>query len=92
MGRGPRHRGSWANHPIKMNREELRQHIDAAAPRAGKDAEQLASLIVRACWPGGPEDRSEHVPLDWLRQWRPEQTAAELPACSCSTGRCVLCN
>lgn len=75
-----------------MNREELRHHIESAAPRAGKDSERLASLIVDACWPGGPADRTERVALDRLRQWRPEQIAAELPACSCPTGHCVLCN
>jgi hypothetical protein len=75
-----------------MDREELRQHIDSAAPRGGPNSLRLASLIVGACWPGGPEDRTERVALDWLRRWRPEQVAAELPVCSCSTGRCVLCN
>jgi hypothetical protein len=75
-----------------MNREELLHHIVSAAPRAGKDSTRLASLIVSACWPGGPEDRTERVALDWLRQWRPEQIDAELPECSCSTGHCVLCN
>ena len=75
-----------------MDREELRQHLDAAAPSGGKDARRLAALILGACWPGGPEDRTERVALDWLRRWRPEQVVAELPACSCSTGRCVVCN
>ena len=75
-----------------MDREELRQHIDSAAPGTSPDAARLASLIIGACWPGGPDDRSERVALEWLRQWRPQRIAAELPACSCSTGRCVLCN
>jgi hypothetical protein len=75
-----------------MEREELLHHIHSAAPGGGKNSRRLASLIVGACWPGGPEDRSERVALNWLRQWRPEQIAAELPQCSCSTGRCVLCN
>ena len=75
-----------------MDPEELRQHIHSAAPGTSRDAARLASLIIGVCWPGGPEDRTERVALDWLRQWRPERIAAELPACSCSTGRCVLCN
>jgi len=75
-----------------MNREELRKHIASAAPHAGKDSARLASRIVSVCWPGGPEDRTERVALDGLRQWRPEQIAAEPPACSCRTGRCGLCN
>jgi hypothetical protein len=75
-----------------MTREELQHHIDSAAPRSGKDTERLAALIVSACWPGGSEDRTQRAALDWLRQWRPDQIAAELPACSCPTGHCVLCN
>jgi len=75
-----------------MDREELRYQIDSAAPGGGPDACRLASLILSACWPGGPEDRSERVALEWLRQWHPDRAVAQLPKCSCSTGRCVLCN
>jgi len=75
-----------------MTREELRHHIDSAAPGGGTESRRLAALILSACWPGGPEDRTERAALDWLRRWRPEQINAELPACSCSSGRCVLCN
>ena len=75
-----------------MDREELRHHIASAAPSAGGESERLAALIISACWPGGPADRTERVALDWLRQWRPEQIGADLPACSCPSGHCVLCN
>ena len=51
----------------------------------------LADVTVLG-WPGGPEDRTERAALDWLRHGQPEQINAELPVCSCSTGRCVLCN
>ena len=75
-----------------MTREELRHHIDSAAPGGSSESRRLAALILSACWPGGSEDRTERAALDWLRRWRPEQIHAELPKCSCSTGRCVLCN
>jgi hypothetical protein len=75
-----------------MDRDELRYHIESAAPLGRTDPRRLASLIVGACWPGGSEDRTEPVALDWLRHWHPERIAAELPACSCATGHCVLCN
>jgi hypothetical protein len=75
-----------------MTREELRQHIDSAAPRGGSESRRLASLILGACWPGGPEDRTERAALEWLRHWRPGHVQAELPTCSCATGHCVLCN
>jgi hypothetical protein len=75
-----------------MDREELLHHIESVGPLGRTDARRLASLMLSACWPGGPEDRTERVALEWLRHWRPEPLAAELPACSCATGRCVLCN
>jgi len=78
--------------PNDMTREELRQHIDAAAPGGGIGSVRLTALIVSACWPGGPEDRTERAALEWLRHWHPEQITAQLPECSCATGRCVLCN
>jgi hypothetical protein len=75
-----------------MDREELLHHIESVGPLGRADSRRLASLMLSACWPGGPEDRTERVALDWLRHWHPEPLAAELPACSCETGRCVLCN
>ncbi|HTU87689.1 MAG TPA: hypothetical protein VMF57_19070 [Solirubrobacteraceae bacterium] len=79
-----------------MDREELRHHIDSVALGEEPTAQQLASLFLGECWPGGPEDRTERAALDWLRRWHPDAAAAaseaELPRCSCSTGRCVLCN
>jgi hypothetical protein len=75
-----------------MDRNELRHYIESAAPRGGPHATRLASLILGACWPGGPADRTERAALELLRHGNPGGALAELPACSCSTGRCVLCN
>lgn len=75
-----------------MDRDELLRHIEAAAPLRRADSRRLVALMVSACWPGGPADRTERVAINWLRQWHPEPVAAELPECSCSTGRCVICN
>jgi hypothetical protein len=75
-----------------MDRDELHHHIESARPFGGADSRRLASLIVGACWPGGPEDRTEPGAFVWLRRWHPERIAAELPACSCDAGHCILCN
>jgi hypothetical protein len=75
-----------------MSHDELRQHLESAAPRGRADPRRLSTLIVSACWPGGPADRSERAALEWIRFWHPERIAAQLPACSCATGRCVVCN
>ena len=75
-----------------MDRDELSHYIESAFFRGREDERRLASLLVGSCWPGGPEDRSEPVALDWLRRWHPKPAALELPACSCATGRCVICS
>jgi hypothetical protein len=75
-----------------MDRDELRHHIKSAVPHGRADGRRLSTLIVSACWPGGPEDRVERAALDWIRHWHPERIAAEVPACSCATGRCTVCN
>jgi hypothetical protein len=77
---------------LMMDREELRRHIDAAEPGSGPAAQRLVSLLIGACWPGGPDDRSESMAIESLRGWHPDAGAAALPRCSCSTGHCVLCN
>ena len=73
-----------------MDREELRHHIDAVAPGEGLTAERLVSLIIGVCWPGGLEDRTDHSARDGCANGIPSGRPDS--QCSCSTGRCVLCN
>jgi hypothetical protein len=75
-----------------MDHDEIREHIKAAAARGTPDALSLISRLRRACWPGGSEDRTQPGALPWVRQWHPVGLGATLSACSCASGRCVLCN
>lgn len=75
-----------------MDHDEIREHIDAAAARQGSHAHSLTSRILRSCWPGGSDDRTEPAALAWLRQWRPDRMGTPLPACSCTSGHCLVCN
>jgi hypothetical protein len=75
-----------------MDRDELRRHIDSAAPGHRPDSRRIARLILRACLPDEPEYVTERVALDRLRHGDPEPIVVRLPTCSCSTGRCVVCN
>jgi hypothetical protein len=75
-----------------MDHDELREHINSAALRGGSETRRLTYRMLRACWPGGSEDRTEPAALAWLRLLRPESVGAPLPACSCPSGRCLLCN
>jgi hypothetical protein len=76
-----------------MSHDELRVHI-AASVTASQPAElrELTSRIVSVCWPGGYLDRSTPAARAWLRLWRPRRVGAELPVCSCVSGRCAVCN
>jgi hypothetical protein len=51
-------------------------------------------LISRSAEAGGAADRSHPGALDWLRRWRPRHpvSGADIPACGCAAGRCVVCN
>jgi hypothetical protein len=75
-----------------MDHDELSHHLEAASAREGPHAGRLTARILGACWPGGPSDRLERAALAWVRRWRPERFGASVPACSCATGRCLVCN
>jgi hypothetical protein len=75
-----------------MDRDELRRHIDSAAPGHPVHSRRIAWLILRACWPDKPEYHSERVALDLLLVSVPEPIVVRLPTCTCSTGHCVVCN
>jgi hypothetical protein len=75
-----------------MDHDELRDHISSAALRGGSETRHITYRMLRACWPGGSEDRTEPAALAWLGRWRPDPHGASLPACFCSSGRCLLCN
>jgi hypothetical protein len=48
--------------------------------------------LISSSWPGGVEDRSEPIAVQWLRRWRPDMITGRLPACSCRRGHCAVCN
>lgn len=75
-----------------MNDNDIRAHILAATSVTPAEAVGLTTRMVRACWPGGAEDHYQPASLEWLRYWRPQRFAAEIPTCSCATGRCTVCN
>jgi hypothetical protein len=73
-----------------MHGDELRHHLEAATRVS--HARLLRTRIATACWPGGSEDRLDRAALAWLRCWRPERSATQVPVCSCLDGRCMVCN
>jgi hypothetical protein len=78
------------NNVSRMDRAEFRDHLDAA--RRISHARLLTSRIRSRCWPGGLHDRIDWPALAWLRYRRPEKLSGPIPTCSCTGGRCAVCN
>jgi hypothetical protein len=51
----------------------------------------MGSLFPR-CWPGGFLDRRDPLGSEWLRRAGFRPAVADLPQCTCETGRCQICN
>jgi hypothetical protein len=75
-----------------MHDDSIHEHIAAVTARDEAATQTLIGRIQRACWPGGSGDRTEPSALRWLERWRPARAAGVVPACSCASGRCVVCN
>jgi hypothetical protein len=74
-----------------MHDEIIRWHIARLAERDGTAARRVTAAAGQ-CWPGGTADRTEPAARHWLRRWGPARGTAMLPACSCATGHCAVCN
>lgn len=72
--------------------EPIRRHIEAVAARQEAETRRLVARLARACWPTGVDDRTQPAALNWVRRWRPARIGAAIPACSCTRGRCAVCN
>lgn len=72
--------------------DDARHHISAVAGRSASETSHLVARMQRFCWPGGATDRTEPGALAWVRRWRPTPLGAPVPVCSCTQGRCLMCN
>jgi hypothetical protein len=53
---------------------------------------QCAALAIALAARWSPPDRHEPAAAHWLRHWHPRPAHFPPPACSCKTGRCLVCN
>jgi hypothetical protein len=72
--------------------DSIREHIASVTARDELETASLARRIQRACWPGGPGDRTEPSARRWLERWRPARAGGPVPVCSCAHGNCSVCN
>ena len=63
--------------------------VEAIAGRTDAQGAALAAALA-ARW--SPPDRHDPAALQWLRRWNPEPAHFPAPACSCASGRCLVCN
>ncbi len=75
-----------------MDDDFIREQIEALADRGANGQRVTFGWILAACWPGGPADRAHPAAMSWLRHWHPTKAAANIPLCTCATGRCRVCN
>jgi hypothetical protein len=72
--------------------DDLAAVIESIATRSHTQTTLLATTLARRCWPRGIADRTEPPALEWVRRWGPARLTAATVDCSCSQGRCTVCN
>ncbi|MEA2133676.1 MAG: hypothetical protein QOC68_1585 [Solirubrobacteraceae bacterium] len=63
--------------------------VAAISDRTDAQSAALATALA-ARW--SPPDRHDPVALEWLRRWAPRPAHFPPPACTCTTGPCLICN
>ena len=67
--------------------------IDAIDERTDTQTDFIMAALVRSTWPGGIGDRLEPAAAEWVRRWGPAGVTPQyVESCSCSDGRCGVCN
>ena len=51
----------------------------------------LTARLRESCWPGS-DDRTDALAREWLRRQGPVLTIPSVAPCTCSSGRCRVCN
>jgi|1185.fasta_scaffold200403_2 hypothetical protein len=54
-------------------------------------SDALMARLRARCWPAS-SDRSVPPAAEWVRRWGPNRQVALPLDCSCSAGRCAVCN
>jgi hypothetical protein len=72
--------------------EFIRRHIEGLASAQDAETRRLLARLAHGCWPAGVEDRTHPAALGWVRRWHPARIGATIAHCSCTLGRCTVCN
>lgn len=59
--------------------------------RTARESEALAGRLRARCWPES-SDGLVPVAVEWVRRWGPSRSFASSLECSCTAGRCAVCN
>jgi hypothetical protein len=67
--------------------------VEAIDGRTLHQSAWILQVLEGGSWPGGTADRSSPAAAEWVRRWDPDGTGPSYSAnCSCSAGRCAVCN
>jgi hypothetical protein len=67
--------------------------VEAIDSRAPGQTDWMTRALMRGVWPGGHADRSDPTALHWVRRWGPARVQETYSGdCSCTQGRCAVCN
>jgi hypothetical protein len=67
--------------------------VETIDRRTSAQTDWVARSLLRGAWPGGHADRRDPAAAEWVRRWGPAVTGGPyIDDCSCSGGRCAVCN
>lgn len=67
--------------------------VESIDGRSKSQTDLAVQVLARRSWPGGTADRNTPAAAEWVRRWGPSAAdTSYLDGCSCSAGRCVVCN
>ena len=67
--------------------------VETLDRRTTRQTDFVARTLLRAGWPGGHADRHDPAAVEWVRRWGPARAQRRyIDDCSCSGGRCSVCN
>ncbi len=82
--------GLMSDQPLPALVASLVATIDG---RSEDKTDFTVQALLRESWPGGVADHSLPAAMDWVRRWGPDgPDRSYFEACSCTAGRCGVCN
>lgn len=76
----------------EVEHEDLRLHIVTSNGLTATQWDEITVGLIDYCWPAGPDDHACLGSVTRGAGWPDRLTDLAVESCTCSSGRCVLCN